>query len=350
MNKERIELKELAEFPFCLAPMVGLSHVVLRDLIRQYIPAGMDTIWPTEMLNSRRIFAQPIGDTPETKKSPFDSNLVPQILVNEEKFLKESLPKLESWGACALDINMGCPQSKALSHNYGVSLMGDPSYAHEIVRKARQYTELPLSVKLRAGFNNDKEFLLKFCEGLYKAGANWLTLHPRTPKQKRRGDADWAQIKMIKDTFNLPLIGNGDVQTWEDALQMRQETNCDAVMIGRALCSRPWLLWQLAHKLGYPSPKGREGESPPFSPEEEALEYGKSVMFFIQSSFKYFEKKDAYKRINFYIRVSHPWLNFGHSLVSKMAKSKSCEEMLEECDNFFGKSQLLMSQKTELRY
>ncbi len=343
-------LAQLADFPFCLAPMVGLSHVVLRDLVQSYMPKGHKTIWPTEMLSSRRLSAQVLGETPETVTSVIDNNLVPQILVNEDRFLQASLPKLEEWGAVGVDINMGCPQSKALRHNYGVALMGDPEYAHNVVRMARRHTELPLSVKLRAGTNNDKDFLKRFCEGLYTSGADWLTLHPRTPEQKRKGSADWSQIKMIKDEFKKTLIGNGDIQTWQDAIQMKEETGCDSVMIGRALTARPWIFWQLGNHMGLPSPIGREGQSPPTSPEEEAQEYGKAIEFFIKRSYEVFNERDARKRILFYLKVSHPWLNFGHSVSSKISNAKTKDQMIEVTQKAFESSALSLSSRTELRY
>jgi len=349
MNNKSKSFGQLIDFPFCLAPMVGLSHVVLRDLVRSYLPKGAKTIWPTEMLSSRRLVGQNLGETPETLKSENDSDLVPQILVNEDRFIRQSLPKLENWGAVGVDINMGCPQSKALKHNYGVALMGDPEYAHNVVRMSRQHTNLPLSVKLRAGTNNDKDFLKRFCEGLYESGADWLTLHPRTPEQKRKGNADWSQIKMIKDEFQLPLIGNGDIQVWSDAIRMKEETNCDAVMIGRALTARPWMLWQLGHHLGLPAPEGKEGV-PPLTPEEEAQEFGKAVLFFIKRSFELFQERDAKKRILFYMRVCHPWLNYGHSINAKITKAKSPEDMIESTIKFFESSGLKMSERTELRY
>jgi tRNA-dihydrouridine synthase B len=349
MNNKRRPLGQLADFPFCLAPMVGLSHVVLRDLVRKYLPAGSQTIWPTEMLSSRRLVGQRLGETPETFTSAIDTNLVPQILVNEDRFIQASVPKLEKWGAVGIDINMGCPQSKALKHNYGVALMGDPEYAHNVVRMSRRHTNLPLSVKLRAGTNNDREFLKRFCEGLYQAGADWLTLHPRTPEQKRKGNADWSQIRMIKEEFQLPLIGNGDVQTWEDAIRMKEETGCDAVMIGRALTARPWMLWQIGHELGLPNPEGLEGP-PPLTPEEEALEFGRALKFFVERSYEIFSERDAKKRVLFYTKVSHSWLNYGHSIAAKISKAKSHKEMIEAIEKFFQSTGLRMSQRTELRY
>ncbi|UXR65007.1 tRNA-dihydrouridine synthase family protein [Bdellovibrio bacteriovorus] len=137
-------------FPLCLAPMVGLTHVALREVMREYLPSDAYTIWPTEMLNSRRVPGENLETTPETMRSPDENGLVPQILGNEEGPIAESVKRLIEWGAEAIDINMGCPVQKALKHNYGVALMGDPTYAAEVVRMTVKNSTVPVSVKLRA--------------------------------------------------------------------------------------------------------------------------------------------------------------------------------------------------------
>src|SRR5690349_17024577 len=100
---------DLAIFPVCLAPMVGLSHVALRLVVRSYLPAGSRTIWPSEMLNSRRLPKENLDQTPEAMKSPDEDGWVPQILGNEEVFISASVHKLIAYGAVGIDINMGCP-------------------------------------------------------------------------------------------------------------------------------------------------------------------------------------------------------------------------------------------------
>lgn len=177
-------------FPLCLAPMVGLSHVALRLVVRDYFPADAFTIWPTEMLNSWKIPREDLAKTPEAMRSDREVGLVPQILGNEELFIAQSVKKLVEWGAEGIDINMGCPVQKALRHNYGVALMGDPDYAAEVVRMTVRNSQVPVSVKLRAGKQGDFEFLSRFVGGLEKAGASWISLHPRSAEQKRQDKAD----------------------------------------------------------------------------------------------------------------------------------------------------------------
>jgi nifR3 family TIM-barrel protein len=341
---------ETVNFNFCLAPMVGLSHVALRSIIQDYLPRNATTWWPTEMLNSRRIPGQVMGETDQTLKSSRDTVLVPQILGNEEKYIAKSVQMLEDYGVKGIDINMGCPVAKALKHNYGVSLMGDPGYASEVVAMTVRNTKLPVSVKIRAGEHRDQDLFFRFVEGLELAGASVICLHPRTQSQKRRGSADWDQIKILKQHLDIPIIGNGDVQVWEDAFKMKEETSCDGVMIGRALAARPWMLWQIGERLGFDPPIGKEGLKAPVTLEDEAYEYGKSLIQFIKSCFFYFENKEALKRIYFYIRVTSVWLNFGHSLNRRLVVLKNEEELILGVQKFFENDSLCFSRYTDLRY
>src|SRR5437868_3816046 len=144
-------LNSEVNFPLCLAPMVGLSHVALRLAVREYMPVGAKTIRPTEMLNSHRLPNEDFKTTPETLRAAHETELVPQILGNEEGPIGDSVKKLiHEWGAEGIDINMGCPVQKALKHNYGVALMGDPDYAARIVEMTVKNSTVPVSVKLRA--------------------------------------------------------------------------------------------------------------------------------------------------------------------------------------------------------
>ncbi|MCM2352074.1 MAG: tRNA-dihydrouridine synthase family protein [Pseudobdellovibrio sp.] len=341
-------------FPLCLAPMVGLSHVVLRKIVYDYLPQDQQTIWPTEMLNSRRVPQEKLGFTAETLLHEGERNLVPQILGNDKEMIQLTIRKMiNEWGdintVSGIDINMGCPVQKALRHNYGVALMGDLNYAAQVVEFAATASNKPVSVKLRA-VGSDKSVLelIHFVKTLRDAGAKWITLHPRTAEQKRRGQADWNQITELKKALDIPIIGNGDIQTADDVFSMLEQTGCDLVMSGRGLAARPWMMWQVAYR------KGLTAEVPPMTEYEEGAEYGKMLLKFIHLSRHYFceklgHKPDyAFRKIQFFVRTTHVWLEWGHPLTSEINRSQTFEEMIERVEKFFSQPHRMVPY-TELR-
>jgi tRNA-dihydrouridine synthase B len=343
-------------YPLCLAPMVGLSHVALRRLIQDYMPQNATTHWPTEMLNSRRVPSENLKTTPETLRRDEETHLVPQILGNEEVPIEKSVQRLVSeWGAAGIDINMGCPVQKALKHNYGVSLMGDSDYAARVVEITKKYSTVPVSVKLRAvGCEKTIPELIKFVQKLADAGADWITLHPRTAEQKRRGKSDWSQIAELKKNVKIPIIGNGDIQVADDVLQMLSETSADKVMAGRALAARPWMMWQLGEKMGFETPALLQGLRAPTTPEEEGLEYGRCLLRLIDYSEESFMEKAGasesitMRKLQFYIRTTHVWLEFGHALMAKTSRCQKLSELRIVVKEFFENEQR-MNLRTELR-
>lgn len=307
----------VVDFPCFLAPMVGLSHVALRQTVARYLPAGRRTLLFTEMLSSRRLPTERIGDRPETAFVP-DEPLVPQLLANEERFIAASLRKLEGMRPAAIDINMGCPVSKALKHNWGVALMGDPRYAEKVVRTTVRHSRWPVSVKLRTGLSDDPAYLIDFARMLEEAGAAWLTIHPRIASQQRRGQPRWEYIARVRDAVAIPVIGNGDVQTAGDALSLLRETGCDGVMIGRAAAARPWIFWQIAEALDLPSPSGRTSDAAPADGYGEGAEYARALEAFIEVCEQAFQTGDAIKRLKFFAHWGGRWLDFGHELWRRM--------------------------------
>jgi tRNA-dihydrouridine synthase B len=331
-EKKIMTLDELSPHPVMLAPMVGLTHYAVRRGMQDFMPSGARMLWPTEMLNSRRIPHQEVNDTPEVNfMDANDVAICPQLLANEEEFIRISVPKLERWGARAIDINMGCPVVKALKHNYGVALMGDPEYAAEVVRMTVKHAKVPVSVKLRAGLDTqDFEYLANFVRGLFLAGASWVTIHPRTGKQKRRGDADWSLLRRLKDHFEkngerFPIIGNGDVQCHEDIARFFEEAGCERVMIGRALLAKPWLLRNEPEPDTY-----AQGEM-----------YGQFLKKVFEECREHYRYEDGRRRLRFLVVSGKPWIEFGEYLYGRLTATNSYEELGQALDKFF-------SQKTKI--
>jgi tRNA-dihydrouridine synthase len=322
------KLSQLCESPILLAPMVGLSHYAVRRALADFLPPNQKALWYTEMLSSRRLPNEKENGCPELLFLDRDHGLCPQLLGNDAYFISESIRRLEDWGASAIDINMGCPVQKALKHNYGVSLMGDISYAARVAAMAVKVSRLPVSVKLRAGLQSDRDFLLRFALALESEGVSWLTLHPRTADQKRRGLADWTQIKMLKENLKIPVIGNGDIQNSEDVARMRSETNCDRVMIGRALLAKPGLLG------------GTQSSEPD--------NYRSFLLKVIHYSEAYENESVSLRKIKFLLYHSSVWLEFGHSLYSEMTRVKSLEGARKLVEHFFERAPRKISRETSL--
>jgi tRNA-dihydrouridine synthase B len=358
-------LSDVLPHPLLMAPMVGLTHYAVRASVAEFLPNPQLSLWSTEMLNSRRVASQRIHENPEVFFYDAENGVYPQLLANEEEFIRISVPRLESWGAKAIDINMGCPVKKALKHNYGVALMGDPEYAAEVVRMTVQHATVPVSVKLRASgvrtvdlaedqkplSNREKnrlaekktevdfEYLANFIEGLYRAGASWITIHPRTAEQMRRGEANWALVKRLKEHFkstpyaNRGIIANGDVQTREDIRNMFEETGADRVMIGRALMAKPWLIEGEIH----------EPEPDPF---EQGELYGKFLKSVTKKLAEKYELQAGMRRMRFLIVYSRPWVEYGEYLYGRVMASSTYEELSQALNRFFDQKQKIISRTT----
>lgn len=150
-----------------------------------------------------------------------------------------------------IDLNMGCPVKKVVKRGAGSALMQTPEVAESIVRKVRSVLagSCLLGAKFRSGWDPDSRNYLEFGLLLQSAGADFLCLHPRTRAQMFSGEADWNHIAALKEQISIPLIGNGDIKTPEDAARMFSETGCDSVMIGRGVLGKPWIFGQIRQLL-----------------------------------------------------------------------------------------------------
>jgi len=157
-------------------------------------------------------------------------------------------------GADSINLNMACPAKKIVHGEKGSALMKDPSRAREIMVAVREAVQVPVTVKIRAGWDSGSVSCVPFSSMAEEAGMVAVIVHPRTRAQGFSGKADWTLIKAVKDAVSIPVVGNGDIRTPDDAARMIESTGCDAIMIGRGALGRPWLFRQVGRRLGWVSP------------------------------------------------------------------------------------------------
>ncbi len=312
-------------FPFMVGPMVGLSHVAFRELIRSYLPPDINSLLFTEMLSTRRLPSERLEEANALRCAPEERYFIPQLLGNEERFIGPSVEKLMALKPWGFDINMGCPATHLLKHNWGVMLMGDKKYAADVVAMTKKYSPVPVSVKLRSGGEKSElNYLLEFTEALEIAGADWITLHCRSQAQGHNGEADWKVVEAVAKRRSIPVVANGDIQTAADALYLVKEMEVDGAMVGRAATARPWILWQIAFQLGLTA------ERPPLTKEEESQEYFRACVRFINLLAIYSsDEKYNLKKLLFFIGVGSKFFLFGHYFWKVMTNAKTLAQARE---------------------
>ncbi len=172
--------------------------------------------------------------------------LVVQLFGREPEMFERAIHIVEDLiKPVAFDINMGCPARKVVNSGSGAALMKDIRLAEQIVRLSRRATGLPLSVKLRSGWDERSINVVEYAKMAEGEGADYVIIHPRTRAMAFSGHSDWSLIGKVKSSVKIPVVGNGDVRTREDYFRMKAETGCDAVMIGRGLLGRPFLIKEI---------------------------------------------------------------------------------------------------------
>jgi len=180
---------------------------------------------------------------------PDERPLSIQIFGGDAAIMAETARVAECFGPDVIDINMGCWVPKVCKTGAGAALLKDPDIAEEIVRSVVNAVSVPVTVKVRAGWDYSLFAAPDLARRFQDAGARMITLHARFAKQGYEGQADWDLIRQLRESVTVPLVGNGDVKTAEDALRMRAETGCDGVMVGRAAISNPWRLRDIQRGL-----------------------------------------------------------------------------------------------------
>ena len=220
------------------APMAGISDLPFRLLCARF---GSD-MQCMEMVSAKAITYHNRNTESLLEVSPDEGIVSLQIFGSEPDTMAEAVRMIQDRPYHILDINMGCPVPKIVNNGEGSALMKDPHLAGKIIGAVVKASDKPVTVKIRSGFDAEHINAVEMAHVAEESGASAIAVHARTREQFYSGQADWNVIADVKSAVRIPVIGNGDVDSAESFLEMKEETGCDGVMIGRALKGNPWLL------------------------------------------------------------------------------------------------------------
>lgn len=228
-----------------LAPMAGVSDLPFRIICKEF---GADIVY-SEMISAKGIHYKDKKTNLLLETAPEEQPFVVQLFGCEPDIMAEAAQFVEKSGFSYLDINMGCPTPKIVSNGDGCALMRRPDLAHEVIREVVKACNIPVSVKIRAGWDSDSKNAVQLAQIAEEEGVSAVAVHGRTREEFYSGKADRSIIRDVKKAVSIPVIGNGDIQTAEDAIKMLEETDCDSIMIGRGAEGNPFLFRSIREAL-----------------------------------------------------------------------------------------------------
>ena len=229
------------DFPIILAPMAGITDLPFRILCKEQ---GAD-VMVTEMISAKALFYGNKNTLPLMQTEEEEKPIGVQIFGSEPELMGEMAHKIEDKGFSYIDINMGCPVPKIVNNKEGSALMLNPELAGRIVKEVSKAVSLPVTVKFRKGFDADHINAPELARAVEDAGAAAVCIHGRTRQQMYSPGADGEIIRRVREAVRIPVIGNGDLFTAQDALRMFRETGCDGVAVGRGALGNPWIFREI---------------------------------------------------------------------------------------------------------
>jgi tRNA-dihydrouridine synthase B len=238
--KEELLLQELKNNPFVLAPMAGITDRVFRRFMRQQ-GAGILT---SELISANGLMYN--SDKTKNLMRFFESErpIGIQIFGEDIESLVNAAQFVEQLGADFVDINLGCPVKKVVKKGAGSALLKEPDKLRNMCRAIKSKITIPLTIKIRTGWDQNTRNALEIVQLAYDEGVTWVAIHGRTRSQAYTGQADWDYIAGVKANSPIPIIGNGDITSAPIAVSRLKDSQCDAVMIGRGCLKNPWIFQQ----------------------------------------------------------------------------------------------------------
>jgi nifR3 family TIM-barrel protein len=303
-----------------LAPMAGITDLSFRRIAKSF---DVDLV-TSEMVSSEGLVRNKASTKMLLQSHPEEKPLAIQLFGSDPKVVAEAARIVADEGADIIDLNMGCPVPKVVRQGAGAALLRDAATAAILVDAVRQAVSIPVTVKIRSGWSQSKINVLEVARAAEDAGADAITVHPRTARQGFSGLADWPLIAKVKQAVTIPVIGNGDVTRPEDVGKMRKLTQCDGVMIGRGAMGNPWIFKQAkeltkGQAVSGPTPKERlDVVRRHLAHYEESL-HGRQSLSGVRSRLMWYTKR----------------LRGSARLRASLTGCRQPEEMIKFCEDFF---------------
>jgi len=297
-----------------LAPLAGISNMVFRLAAKEH-GAGMVC---TEMVSADGIVRGNSKSLDLMAISPAERPTAIQIFGKDADLIARAAHMVEG-KADVIDLNFGCPARKVVKSGSGSTLLKQPEVVEKIISRTVNSVSIPVTVKIRSGWNEDRINATEIARIAEDSGAAAITVHPRTRSQSFTGSSDWNIITDVKNAVSIPVIGNGDVNVPEDAKNMLELTGCDGVMIGRGALGNPWIFSRTIHYM-------ETGSVPPLPPPEERLRH---LLKFAVSLADLQGEYRACREIRKFVK----WYTKGMPHAKEMRQAAVQVESLEELEN-----------------
>lgn len=230
-----------------LAPMAGVTDIAFRGLCKEM---GCGLVY-TEMVSAKALYYESENTKTLMRIAEEEKPVACQMFGSDPKIMSYVTEKYFNTNddICIIDINMGCPAPKIIKNGDGSALMKNPKLAYEIVKEVKKVSIKPVTAKFRMGYDENNINAVEFARIIEEAGADAIAVHGRTRSQMYEGKANWDIIRQVKEAVNIPVIGNGDVFSADDAINLVKTSKCDGIMIGRGSTGNPWIFKQVVDKL-----------------------------------------------------------------------------------------------------